>query len=324
MISRLQRYAAILPVSFGGSGDLSAGRGCVMDNNPLAAFYDALQAAGVAPASPSALVADGRLHRHRIEGDKPGSLNGWHVLHLDSPPSGAGGSWKSGARVNWCAKRLQSLTPAERVELARRIEQDRARAQAETERRHREAAKRGKWAWEHARPANPSHEYLRRKRLEPGIARQRGDALVLPVLDFSGYLRGVQYVRADGTKRFIGGMAKSGGFIPVAAKPDGSRPLWIAEGWGTAATLQAMRPEVCCIAGLDAGNLAAVAVEARKRWPTLDIVVCPDFDAVGQAKGHDAAVAARAKILPMPATIPPGCTDWNDWANSRRGVRHGA
>ena len=296
-----------------------------MDNNPLAAFYDALQAAGVAPASPSALVADGLLHRHRIEQDKPGSLNGWHVLHLDSPASGAGGSWKTGARANWCSKRPERLTPAERETLRQRIEQDRARAQAEQEARHREAAKRGKWAWEHARPASPSHDYLRRKGLNPGIARQRGDALVLPVLDFSGYLRGVQYIRPDGTKRFIGGMAKAGGYIPVAARPDGTRPLWVAEGWGTACTLQAMRPQVCCIAGLDAGSLQAVATEARRRWPALDIVVCPDFDAIGTTKGKDAAIAARAHILPPPTVIPSGCSDWNDVASARRqGVNHGA
>ncbi|MBU2764477.1 hypothetical protein HAQ03_13860 [Acidithiobacillus caldus] len=294
-----------------------------MDSSPLVAFFDTLQAAGVAPANPSALVADGLLHRHRIEGDKPGSLNGWHVLHLDNPPSGAGGSWKTGARVNWCAKRLQSLTPAERVELARRIEQDRARAQAETERRHREAAKRGKWAWEHAKPASPSHEYLQRKRLAPGIARQRGASLVLPVVDFTGHLRGVQYIQPDGQKRFIGGMAKAGAYIPAATRPDGTRPLWIAEGWGTACALQAMRPEACCIAGLDAGNLLSVALEARKRWPNVSLVIAGDFDAVGQSKAHDAAIAARARILPPPAEIPEGATDWLDVRNAKRqGVAH--
>ncbi|WP_308389692.1 toprim domain-containing protein [Acidithiobacillus sp. AMEEHan] len=292
-------------------------------NDPRLELFHTLQAAGVAPASPAELVPDGNLHRHHVEGDRRGTRNGWHVLHLDPPASGAGGSWKTGARVNWCAKHFRTLNHVELAILRRRIEQERATAQTEREAQHYEAAKRGAWVWKHARPAARNHDYLRRKGLEPGIARQRGDALVLPVLDFPGYLRGVQYIRPDGQKRFLSGMKKAGAFIPVAEKPDGKLQLWIAEGWATACALQALRPLVCVIAGLDAGNLQAVATEARRRWPALDIVLCPDFDSVGLRKAREAAERARAKILPPPAEIPPGCTDWNDFMASRRqGVTH--
>jgi len=44
---------------------------------------------------------------------------------------------------------------------------------------------------------------------------------------------------------------------------------------------------------------------------------------VGRQKGREAAEAARARILPLPAEVPAGCTDWNDWAALRREVRHG-
>ena len=284
----------------------------------IADFFHVLQKSGVAPSSVSELVADGRLHRHHVDGDRRGTRNGWHVLHLDPPASGSGGSWRTGARVNWCAKHFRTLNHVELAILRRRIEQERATAQTEREAQHYEAAKRGAWVWKHAKPAAPNHDYLCRKGLEPGIARQRGDALVLPVLDFPGYLRGVQYIRPDGQKRFLSGMKKAGAFIPVAEKPDGKHQLWIAEGWATACTLQALRPLICVIAGLDAGNLASVAIEARRRWPALDIVVCPDFDSVGTTKGRDAALAARARILPPPAEIPPGCTDWNDFMALRR------
>jgi len=292
-------------------------------NDPRLEFFRELQAAGVAPSSPSELVPDGRLHRHHVEGDRCGTRNGWHVLHLDPPASGAGGSWKSGVRVTWCAKSRQALSAVELSILRRRIDQERAAARAERDAQHRFAAKRGAWVWEHAKPANPNHEYLERKGLRPGIARQRGDALILPVLDFSGFLRGVQYIRPDGKKRFLSGMRKVGAFIPVSERPDGKHPLWIAEGWATACTLQALRPNVCVIAGLDAGNLQAVATEARRRWPTLDIVVCPDFDSVGRQKGREAAEKACAKILPPPAEIPQDCTDWNDvMAARRKGAAH--
>ena len=288
----------------------------------IASFRAALADAGIHLAAGSQIIPDGQLHRARAADDKAGQRTAWYRLHLDAPVAGAGGDWRKGISTRWTAKRQTLMSAAERAELARRIERERKEAEAEQEARHREAAKRGKWAWEHATPASPSHEYLQRKGLAPGIARQRGDALVLPVLDFSGYLRGVQYIRPDGTKRFIAGMAKAGAYIPAATRPDGTRALWVAEGWGTACALQAMRPQVCCIAGLDAGNLASVALEARKRWPALDIVIAHDFDRVGRQKGLEAAIAARAKVLPPPATVPPGCTDWLDVRNAKRqGVR---
>lgn len=288
-------------------------------------FRAAVAAGGIELASGQSITPDGKLHRVRLATDKAGQRTGWYRLHIDAPPAGVAGDWRQGIKVSWCSKRPERLTPAERDRLRQRIEREQAEREAEERARHREAAKRGLWAWEHAKPASPSHEYLQRKGLAPGIARQRGDALVLPVLDFSGYLRGAQYIRPDGQKRFIAGMAKAGAYIPAATRPDGSRALWIAEGWGTACALQAMRPQVCCIAGLDAGNLLSVALESRKRWPALDIVVCPDFDAIGRQKGQEAAIAARAKVLPPPATVPPHCSDWLDVLNARRqGVKHGA
>ena len=297
-------------------------------NGPLAAFYDTLQSAGLGPASPSALVADGLLHRHRIEGDRPGSLNGWHVLHLDNPASGVGGSWKTGARLTWCSKRLQSLTSVERETLRLRIEEDKRRAEVATEARHRDAARRALRVWNDSAPAAARHPYLDRKGIAPGIARQRGGALVLPVQDFAGTLHGLQFIAEDGGKKFLSGMAKQGYFIPSGGTPSPDRPLWIAEGHATACTLSALQPGVCTIAACDAGNLASVATEARKRWPALDIVICPDFDAIGRQKGQEAAITARARILKpdrLPSDLPAWVSDWNDWQQFRRqGVRHGA
>ena len=320
MIAHTGRYAATLPAAGGASASCAGPWGCVMDNSPLVAFYDALQSAGVAPASPSALVADGLLHRHRIEQDKPGSLNGWHVLHLDSPASGAGGSWKTGERANWCGKRLQSLTTAERETLRLRIEQDKRRAQAEQEARHRAATAKAARIWANAAPASPAHPYLVRKGIAPGIARQHLGALVLPVVGFTGQLWGVQFIAPDSSKRFLSGMKKSGCYIPTGGRLDDSRAIYLVEGWATGMTIHAMKPTVQVAACCDAGNMQAVATEARKRWPSVSLVVCPDFDAIGTTKGRDAAIAARARILPPPAQIPPGCSDWNDVSNHRRGV----
>jgi len=279
----------------------------------VADFYDALQAAGAAPARRCELIPDGKIHRHRVEGDKAGSKNGWHILHLDAPASGAGGSWKSSQRVTWTEKARERMSRAELEILRQRMEQERRQRLAEQEEAFRQGAEFAARLWGQAGQASSLHPYLVRKKIAPGIARQDFGKLLLPVRSFDGALHGVQFIDEWGRKRFSTGTRKQGHFIPSGGFPDGSRPLWIAEGHATASTLQAMRPEVCCIAACDAGNIASVATEARRRWPSLDIVVCPDFDSVGRQKGLEAAKQARARILPPPDVVPENCTDWNDW-----------
>ena len=321
-ITQSGRYGATSPAHGGHFAPCAAQWVAVM-NNPIESFRNALADAGVILHPSATIRADGALHRARSADDKPGRLSCWYRLHLDSPVAGAGGSWKSGASVRWCSKRESALTTKERQELAARILRERAEAQAEQERRHRDAAARALRVWNDSAPASPNHAYLTRKGIPAGIARESRGALVLPVVDFTGQLWGLQFIDGQGGKRFISGMAKSGHFIPSGGHPDGTRPLWVAEGHATAATIQAMRPGVCCIAACDCGNLASVALEARRHWPTLDIVVCPDFDTIGTTKGKDAAIAARAKVLPPPVEIPSGCSDWNDIAAARRqGVAH--
>ncbi|MFA5730861.1 MAG: toprim domain-containing protein [Acidithiobacillus sp.] len=294
-----------------------------MLNNPLVDFQEAMRAAGVFLAADAHITPDGHLHRARAADDKAGALSIWYNFHPDAPASGAAGNWRTGARLTWCGKRLQALTASERALLSQRIEEDKRRAQEATEARHRDAAAKAARIWTDAAPASPRHPYLLKKQIAPGVARQSGGALVLPIVDFTGTLHGLQFIAEDGGKRFISGMAKQGHFIPSGGTPSPDRPLWIAEGHATACTLRALQPGVVVIAACDAGNLLSVATEARKRWSGIDLVVCPDFDAIGRQKGQEAAIAARARILPLPADLPASCTDWNDWSAWRQEVAHG-
>ncbi len=286
-------------------------------------FFNALLPAGVAPASPSALVADGLLHRHRIEGDRPGSLNGWHVLHLDDPASGAGGSWKAGHSVKWCSKRLSALTASERAEIARRITEDRKRAQEAQEARHRAAANRALWIWDNAKPASPDHPYLVRKMIAPGLARQSRDDLVIRLTDSAGGTPGLQFIRPDGTKRFLPGTAKKGAFAVVNGTPSNDRRIMIAEGFATASTIAELSPGAWTIAALDAGNLEPVAKSIRAAFPLAEIIICADGDEIGMEKAKSAAIASRAKwIWPeFPSDAPAGLSDFNDWHVWRKSQR---
>ncbi|PKY10982.1 hypothetical protein B1757_06630 [Acidithiobacillus marinus] len=296
-----------------------------MANNPIAAFREALASAGVILHPSETIRADGVLHRARSADDRPGKVSCWYRLHLDAPIAGAGGSWKSGASVRWCSKRESALTAKERAELAARILRERAEAQAEQEARYRNASERAARIWAASAPADAMHPYLQRKGIQPGISRQSGPALVLPVQGYAGKLWGLQFIQPDGGKRFLSGMKKSGCFIRTADMPAPDTRLIICEGWATGQTLAALSPGACVISALDAGNLQAVATEARRLFPALDMVIAADLGEVGLSKAKAAAIAARARwIWPrLPADAPAWVNDFNDWHTWRKSQRQG-
>lgn len=277
-------------------------------------FLEAMADAGIPPHDPGEIVPDGALHRFRVEGDKAGTRNGWAILHLDGVPAGAFGSWKMGLYSSWCSRERESLTEAEREQMNRQMEAAKAKREAEREREQREAAERAGRIWREAVPANPAHPYLVEKGISPGIARQRGERLVLPVADLDGEITSLQFIGADGSKKLLAGGRKRGGCIPPKGELEASRVV-IAEGWATAQTLAEGMPDSLALAAIDAGNLEAVALKARKHWPNAEIILAADNDAVGIEKAREAAQKAQGTV-----SIPP--TPGNDWNDEAREVAH--
>ena len=206
--------------------------------------------------------------------------------------------------------------PFTRADLAERAaERERARvARAAAERReHLAAAERALRIWNAAKPADPGHGYLRRKAVEPHGAREYKGLLCLPVVDTARALWSLQFIEADGSKRLLKGGRKAGNHIPVHEPQEPVR-LLLAEGFATAATLAEAEPEALVLAAVDSGNLPAVAVGARRRWPDLPMVICGDADPAGIEAANRAARATGA-LVAFPE-FPPGAagTDYNDLA----------
>lgn len=78
-----------------------------------------------------------------------------------------------------------------------------------------------------------------------------------------------------------------------------------------------MEPASIVLSAIDAGNLEPVAVAARRRWQSAEIVICCDFDEIGRTKGEQAARAAEAIVMQPPEGLPPEISDWNDLATMR-------
>ena len=279
-------------------------------------FRDAIRAAGLEPPD---VIEPGKLHRFPGNGKRNGNTAGWCKL-FDDGLGGCFGDWSTGLSETWQAKRDKPYSKAERAAFARRVEE--AKRQAETVRRTRQAdaANRADAIW-NAAPAPGNHPYLIRKCIQPHDARLHKGALTLPVMDFSGRLTSLQFIAADGGKLLLSGGRKRGCFIPVVGDMADPTRVIICEGWATGCTLAEDEPDALVLAAIDAGNLEPVALAARRRWPSAELVIAGDDDRLtagnpGATKAKAAAIASGALLaLPQwPKDAPERLTDFNDLA----------
>ena len=286
-------------------------------NNAISQFRDAMRSAGMEPPD---VIEPGKLHRFPGAGKRPANRAGWCLL-FDDGLGGCFGDWSSGFSETWQAKRDKPYSQAERTAFARRVEEAKKQAEAERHARQAEAATRAVAIWNTATPAPGNHPYLIRKRIRPHGARIHKGALVLPVMNFSDRLTSLQFVAADGGKLLLSGGRKRGCFIPVAGDMKDPARVIICEGWATGCTLAEDEPATLGLAAIDAGNLEPVALAARHRWPSAELVIAGDDDRLtpgnpGATKATAAAIASGALLaLPhWPKDAPEHLTDFNDLA----------
>ncbi|EXF95600.1 topoisomerase [Pseudomonas fluorescens HK44] len=262
-------------------------------------------------------IPDGTIHRFRVPDDKPGTLNGWYVLHLDGIASGAFGSWKAGGASTWCSR--EPVDAKEAAQIRERVDQARRQREAEQHQRQQHAAELANRWWRNARRADPAHPYLVAKAVRPHGLRQRGADLLIP-LYLDGRLINLQRIAPDGAKRFLPGGRVKGTYSPLGIIEPGSQ-LCICEGWATAASLHQHGGYVVA-AAMNAGNLIPAAMGLRSRYPGQAIVITGDDDRLTDGNpGRKAANAAAAAVggqvaFPKwPEGAPDDLTDFNDLAN---------
>lgn len=258
----------------------------------------AMQAAGLAPAKVIDLIPDGKLRRYRVEGDKPGSANGWYVLHAHPMLAGAFGSWKTGDSHNWREARGRPPTHQEREQLRQAMQAAQAVRAAEQAAVQEQARAKAERLWSRARPATNAHAYLQRKRVPAIGVRQLRDMLLIPARDTGGTLHTLQFIGPDGGKRFLTGGRIAGCYFAMG-RPNGV--LLLCEGYATGATLHQATRHAVAVA-FNCGNLRAVALALRAKFPTLRIVVCADNDTrtpgnPGVTRAQEAAQAVGGAVV---------------------------
>lgn len=275
-------------------------------------FMSAIEAAGM--VAPTTIHDDGKLHRFSPTG-KRGDDAGWYVLHLDGVPAGSFGDWRSGESQNWCAKADHDMSEAERQGMRERIKAAQRMRDSETTRRHGETASTALVLWEAAFPAL-AHPYLTAKGVKPHGIRADGHQLFVPMRDTTGKLHSLQTIAPDGTKRFMPGGRVRGCYHAIG-KPSGR--LIVCEGYATAASLYTATGDAVAVA-FNTGNLQAVALALRAKYPCLTIVIAADDD--WKTPGNPGLTAARqaAQAVGGKVAVPDFAgyargdkdTDWND------------
>lgn len=309
--------------------------------SPVEEFADKLREMGCVVANGHPFM-DGQKHRIETVGDKKGERSGFYVGHLDGHPAGYIKNNRTGAEVKWKAKGY-SLSPEEKAKLAAEAAQ-KLQMRSEQKKQAQEAAVgRIKYYMESYLPVQTGTPYLNAKGIkpQPGIFTDReGQKTFIPVYNAAGELRSMQYIQADGTKRFAKDSEQEG-CMHVVGQQDLSKAktIILSEGYATAASIkEATDNTVASVAAFNSGNLPLVAKVLSAKYPQAQFLVAGDDDLAVEAKqgnnpGKEKALEA-AKILNCRAVFPvfaPGeqssehkaFTDFNDLAQKSKFGREG-
>ncbi len=144
---------------------------------------------------------------------------------------------------------------------------------------------------------NAVNEYLNRKQVKAFGVRFCAGKLVVPMYN-NGQLVSLQWIEADGSKKFMTGTPKKGAYFFISKPQPSSEVIAVVEGYATGATIHMATGWPVFIA-FDAGNLEAVAVHIRQKFPQAKIIICADKDesGVGQQKAQKAANTVRATVV---------------------------
>jgi putative DNA primase/helicase len=285
-------------------------------------FLAAMRHHGLTP--PEQAVADGEIHRFR-SGPEHG-LNGFYRLVI-VPAHGGGdigfgliGCWKRDVNEKWCSRDLTALAEPDRKAMRKARDDLRQKDEAAA----KQAAAKAASIWGAAGPADPAHPYLAAKGIGPKGLRQYKDKLLVPVRR-DGAMTSLQFIGPDGAKRFLTGGKVDGAYASLGGGDAGRDVILIAEGFATAASLNAATG-LPAVVGFNAGNLLAVAKAIREKYPAARIVVAGDNDQWTMVRGQKVNVGRQraveaAKAVGGGFVLPPFSeddaahgTDWNDYA----------
>ena len=270
-------------------------------------FIDAIKRSGIIP--PTQVIADGEIHRFSSSG-KSNDDAGWYVLHDDNIAAGSFGDWRTGEIHSWHQDIGRPLTPFEKSSSTARLQASKVKREADEVKLKAEAKDRANRIWNECSEIQ-THKYLDKKGVNAYGIKQSGDSLVIP-LRSDGEIQPLQFINADGSKKFLAGGRIKGCYHSLGTPND---IIYICEGYATAASVREAT-QAAVVVAFNAINLKSVAESLRAKFPTTKLVICADDDksGVGLEKANEAArlVTADIVIPNFGDNRPEGVSDFND------------
>lgn len=213
--------------------------------------------------NPPAVLIPGTVQRvPGVDKDKDNKA-GWILLFKDRQ-GGVFGDFSSGLKKYW-HEAYETFSHEERKAFFKQCEEARNLVAAEREKEHQAAAEDTQKILGNAHGNPLTHSYAKRKGSQKGLNfgagikrgkwPQRGwdDALLAPMQDVDGTIWTLQAINVDGTKDFLKGGRKKGGFYPFG-NINGAHRVLIGEGLATVAAVHAV-DGAPAVAAMDAGSL---------------------------------------------------------------------
>ena len=259
-------------------------------------FRLAIAAAGLTP--PNVIIDDGAIHRFSTS-CKPTHKSGWYMLHTDGIAAGVFGDWREGFTQNWCSKTDTAMTDAERLANRERIKTMQRQREDDLVNRQQSSAEYALKRWTAASPCT-QHDYLTRKGIQPNGAKIEGDKLLIVMRDTSGTVHSLQTIAPDSTKMFMSGGRVKGCYFGIGKPKDA---LIVCEGFATGASIHECTGHAVAVA-FNSGNLEAVAVALRTKYPTLKIIIAADDDHQTPGNPGMTKATAAAKATGAALAVP--------------------
>ncbi|MCQ6882282.1 DUF5710 domain-containing protein [Escherichia coli] len=295
-------------------------------SDPVTEFAQVLENAGL--VLKELPVMDGKIHRVPTTGDKNGQKSGAYRGFLDGRPAGWYRDYRSAddSPVTWTFSGGEQTDPRARLHLKAHSMQRREDAERELKAQYnRQAAYARRYVskW----PQATAHEYLTRKGIQaaPGVRINDKNELVIPFRNRNGAIRSYQRIPVTGGKdaRILKDSEKTGNWFALGT-PRNGQPVLFAEGYATAASLHEATG-LPVLMTVDAGNMIAVAEEARQRLKQSPFIFCADNDHARQVNKGIVSATKAAELTGGSVIFPAftdaekaqGLTDFNDLDASR-------
>ena len=276
---------------------------------PEIQLSNAMQSAGITP--PEDILIDGQIHRFSTKG-RTRDDSGWYIAFPDEPVAGRFGCWRDQIDCLFKADMGRELTAPESISIIRRQSEAKTQRDLIRQRKAEVAASTVTTIWRDAIAASPDHPYLKRKGIYPHGARLTGDGrLIVPLHNANGELASLQYISNDEKRYHPGATTKGCSWMLGEITPG---PIFVAEGYATAATIHEASGGRPCVVAYSANNLPGIVGQLREEHgETQEIVIVADNDTsgVGRNKADQASAKYGGRIV-----MPPTEGDANDYHQS--------